>query len=284
MILLSCCRSSGCRTDTGAAFQCVLAMALIIPLTGCSDEVSLPSKQQLTRFEEAGPVIPPVGMERLQSARMHESPLPGEVLEITMPSILLVVTTDEPKTGAADTPYLSRVSETGTITLPAVGEIKVTGKTLAQIESAIIDAYYPKLTPTRPSVFVRMAEQQGLEQPLFTVMGLVNDPGNFPYPPSVRYNIMQALGFAGGLDLTKDPRFATVYRMESDGEILSSTFAVVNVQDEVKLTHALSTVVKPGDIVVVEHTPRTRTKEFLDRVLRVNFGTYWSLRSPWDDD
>jgi protein involved in polysaccharide export with SLBB domain len=264
------------------AFSLVLIILPTLHLVGCSDEVSLPSKQQLVRFEQAGPAIPTVGMDRLQTARMHEAPLSGEVLEITMPSILLVVTTDESSAGAADTPYLSRVSETGTITLPAVGEIEVAGRTLAQIESAIIDAYYPKLTPTRPSVFVRLAEQQGLEQPLFTVMGLVNSPGNFPYPPSVRYNIMQALGFAGGLNLAMDPRFATVYRLTPSGNILSASFAVVN-QDEVSLTHALSMVVKPGDIVVVEHTPRTRTKEFLDRVLRVNFGTYWNLSEPWDD-
>jgi protein involved in polysaccharide export with SLBB domain len=255
---------------------------LILHMAGCSDKVSLPSNQQLARFEQTGPVIPPVGMDRLQSARMHEAPLPGEVLEITMPSILLVVTTDDSSAGAADTPYLSRVSETGTITLPAVGEIEVVGKTLAQIEAAIIDAYYPELTPTRPSVFVRLAEQQGLEQPLFTVMGLVNNPGNFPYPPSVRYNIMQALGFAGGLNLAMDPRFATVYRLTPDGNISSASFAVVN-QEEANLSRALSMVVKPGDIVFVEHTPRTRTKEFFDRVLRVNFGTYWSLDEPWDD-
>jgi len=164
-------------------------MVFCFNLVGCSDEVTLPSKQQLSRFEDAGPAIPPVAMDRLQSARMHESPLPGEVLEITMPSILLVVTTDELNAARADAPYLIRVSETGTITLPAVGEIEVAGKTLAQIESAIINAYYPELTPTRPSVFVRLAREQEPAQPLFTVMGLVNDPGNFPYPPSVRYNV-----------------------------------------------------------------------------------------------
>lgn len=270
------------RIRTNTAVRFVLVLAFCLHLMGCSDKVTLPSKQQLTRFGEAGPLIPPIAMDRLQSARMHEAPLPGEVLEITMPSILLVVTTDEPSAAKTDAPYLSRVSETGTITLPAVGEIEVAGKTLAQIESAIIDAYYPKLTPTRPSVFVRLAEEQGLVQPLFTVMGLVNNPGNFPYPSSVRYNIMQALGFAGGLDITKDPRFATVYRMTESGDILSATFAVVN-QENASLTNALAMVVKPGDIVVVEHTPRTRTKEFLDRVLRVNFGTYWTVDAPWDD-
>jgi protein involved in polysaccharide export with SLBB domain len=283
MIFMKCSLASLGRVCAKTAFSFIAVMLLSIQLAGCTDQVSLPSELQLARFEKNGPDLPAMGMHRLLTARMHEAPLPGEVLEITMPLILQVVTTDEPSATEADAPYLSRVSATGTITLPAVGELEVAGKTLAQIESSIIDAYYPEFTQTRPSVFVRLAEEQGLEQPLFTVLGLVNRPGNFPYPPSVRYNIMQALGFAGGLDRATDPRFATVYRLTPDGTVVGENFAVAGDQDNTNLTHALSTLVKPGDIVVVEHTPRTRTKEFLDRTFRLSFGTYWSLRAPWED-
>jgi len=275
--------NSAAARSIRAVFFSFLFMVLAIHLVGCSDEVSLPSKEDLARFEEAGPVLPSMSMDRLMTARMHEAPLPGEVLEITMPVILQVVTTDQPSAARADAPYLCRVSETGTITLPAVGEIKVSEKTLAQIESAIINAYYPEYTQTRPSVFVRLAEEQELAQPLFTVLGLVNRPGNFPYPPRVRYNMMQALGFAGGLDRAVDPRYATVYRLTPGGTIASETFAVADVKDAAQLIETMNTLIKPGDIVFVEHTPRTRTKEFLDRVFRINFGTYWSLRSPWED-
>ena len=110
-----------------------------------------------------------------------------------------------------------------------------------------------------------------LEQPLFTVLGLVTRPGNFPYPPDVRYNLMQAVGFAGGLNQAAEPRYATIYRLKPDGTIASAIFKVV---DGSRLTGALNTLVKPGDIVAVEHTPRTRTKLFLDRVFRINFGIY----------
>jgi len=95
--------------------------------------------------------------------------------------------------------------------------------------------------------------------------------------------MMQALGFAGGLDRAVDPRFATVYRLKPDGTIAGETFAVADVKDAAQLIDTMNTLIKPGDIVFVEHTPRTRTKEFLDRVFRINFGTYWSLRSPWED-
>jgi len=275
--------NSAATQSVKAVSSSFLFIVLAIHLVGCSDEVSLPSKEDLARFGEAGPVLPGMSMDRLMTARMHEAPLPGEVLEIIMPVILQVVTTDEPSAVRADAPYLCRISETGTITLPAVGEITVTEKTLAQIESAIIDAYYPEYTQTRPSVFVRLAEEQELAQPLFTVLGLVNRPGNFPYPPRVRYNMMQALGFAGGLDRATDPRYATVYRLTQGGTIASETFAVADVKDTTQLIDTFNTLIKPGDIVFVEHTPRTRTKEFLDRVFRINFGTYWSLRSPWEE-
>ncbi len=119
-----------------------------------------------------------------------------------------------------------------------------------------------------------------LGQPLVTVIGLVNRPGNFPYPPDVQYNLMQALGLAGGLDLVAEPRYASVYRLKPDGGIVSAIFKIVNGS---KLTGALSTLIKPGDIVSVEHTPRTRAKLFLDSVFRINMGTYIRLDDVGDE-
>jgi protein involved in polysaccharide export with SLBB domain len=113
--------------------------------------------------------------------------------------------------------------------------------------------------------------------PLFTVIGLVNKPGNFAYPPDVQYNLMQALGFAGGLDPTTEPRYATVYRLKPDGSIVHSTFGIINVANSSRAIDALTTLIKPGDIVAVEHTPETRTKVFLDKVFRINLGVYMPL-------
>ncbi|MGB2865984.1 MAG: SLBB domain-containing protein [Sedimentisphaerales bacterium] len=122
-----------------------------------------------------------------------------------------------------------------------------------------------------------------LQLPLFSVVGLVKSPGNFPYPPDVRYNLMQALAFAGGLDRATEPRYATIYRLKPDGTIVSAVFEVVHVGNGSRLTEALNTVIKPGDIIAVEHTPRTRTKQFLDTVFRINVGTYWQLNDARKD-
>jgi len=458
---------NACISKIRALFSLFLIILLFINLAGCSDQVLLPSAQGLAEFENAGPVRPTVDMDRLVKAKIGGGPyrvVPGDVLELTMPAILRVVTAEGPGVSDQVTPYVCRVSESGTIALPMVGEIKAAGKSLGQIESAVINAYYPEYAVTRPSVVARVTEyrtakvsvtgavekpgvyelrsdqmslvallmaaggiidegasliriihseeaeeilpdneetlkqaigetleqtlllineraqkrtiersiklrqaelaaspaayqrhnenikinsnanlyagnpkqnptsnelldeelleilelekglqnrkkdasgkltksepfvlpvkgfnipfadvtlQDGdsviverLEQPLFTVLGLVNRPGNFPYPPDVRYNLMQAVGFAGGLDQATEPRYATIYRLKPDGTIVSAIFKVV---EGPNLTEALNTLIKPGDIVAIEHTPRTRTKLFLDRVFRINMGVYVPL-------
>jgi len=119
-----------------------------------------------------------------------------------------------------------------------------------------------------------------LELPLVTVVGLVNKPGNFPYPPDARYNLMQALGFAGGFNQAANPRYATVYRMKPDRTIVHAIFPLVKGS---RMTEALGILIKPGDIVAVEHTPRTRKNVFLDKVFRINFGAYVPLGDLWGD-
>ena len=520
-------------------------------LVGCGDQVRLPSGRQLAEFETAGPSSPAVDMDRLVKAKIARGSyrvVPGEVLELTMPTILQIVTASEPAYSdriAPIAPYVCRVSETGTITLPVVGEIKAAGKTLAEIESAVINAYYPKYAVTRPSVFARVleyktakvsitgavqkpgiyslrsdqmslvslvmeaggivdegaalirithtdeatppetieaepdepteekiketmkktlgeiieqaierssesnetkapsttiypesklvearlsftprapsstvgrftmkygetvllveyldvtskiqrqalleklaqkrvpvstiqierrlcalaerlkpgsctrdikAEQNAraevnihtlkqtatseealeklkavlekleqekikeraatipnqnkqiepiilpvkglnipfadvavnegdsvvverLQMPLFSVIGLVEKPGNFPYPPDVQYNLMQAIAFAGGLDRDLEPRYATVYRLKADGTIASAPFEIIDVKNISHLTEALNVPIKPGDIVAVEHTPRTRTNLLLQKIFSnyVHVGAY----------
>lgn len=251
----------------------LLAVMLVSVCTsGCSDEVSPSSAKQLAEFNNAGPLP-----GKFQTGGKAHHILAGEALELTMPAILQVVTTEEPTGSEMAAPYICRVSEGGTISLPVVGEIEAAGKTLAQVESAVIDAYYPKYAVTRPSVFVKLVEE--LEQPPFTVIGLVSSPGSFPYPSNMQYNIMQAIGFAGGLNLDLDPRYAMVYRLKPDGEIVNAIF---HIADGEQLTNAMATHIKPGDIVAVEHTPRTRSNAFLKNIFRVNIGTYLRLEDLGD--
>jgi len=511
-------------------------------MTGCGPQAHMSSPEHVVEFGEAGPSMPSVDLDRLAKARISGGPyrvVPGDMLELTLPAILHVVTAEEPEFPDRVVKYMCRVSEIGTITLPMIGDIDVAQKSLAEVELAVIDAYYPMFTVTRPSVVIRVVEYSrakvsitgavenpgvyelrndemslvallmqaggivkegtdniriihsdeatggiekatlkkipkqinqkvieglanpnnieapanpayyavpdeikiqltfvqfaptdtfglitirhedaiilteelditsaiqrqavleklaqmeprasiaavrqklyvlanmlktgsgmynsrsnidrqymtsnphfnvsnlkhasssedalykqlvktyeelvetlGVENPpgvikevvlgkvnkgepivlpvkglnipfadvklqdgdtviverlepqIFTVMGLVNKPDNFPYPADAKYNLMQALAFAGGLDKVAEPHYATIYRLKADGTIVDTTFQIVKGS---KLTNSLSTIVKPGDIIDVAHTRRTRTKVFLERIFNVHVGAY----------
>lgn len=117
-----------------------------------------------------------------------------------------------------------------------------------------------------------------------SVLGLVNRPGNFPYPPESKYRLADALALAGGLDLVAEPRYVCVYRLRADGEVVGATFQLVDTKNQETLTRQLALKMKPGDVVSVEHTPRTRGNVFFDRVIRITLGLYFDPRDLWESD
>jgi protein involved in polysaccharide export with SLBB domain len=117
-----------------------------------------------------------------------------------------------------------------------------------------------------------------LKVPMFSVVGLVRSPGNFPYPPDTQYNLMQAVAFAGGLDPVADPRYATIYRLTADGSIVRVPFRLV---EDGELTAAMTTAIRPGDVVAIEHTPRTRKNALIYNMVRFNTGLYLTGSDLW---
>jgi protein involved in polysaccharide export with SLBB domain len=128
------------------------------------------------------------------------------------------------------------------------------------------------------SVVVEPSSEQ-----FISVLGLVTRPGNYPYPPDAQYNLAQAIGFAGGLDPIADPRYVSIYRLKPDGDIASVTVQLMNPKKKQVLTEALAMSMRPGDIVSVEQTPRTRTNIFFDKVFRVSLGLYVTPDSLWNN-
>ncbi|MCX5633552.1 MAG: polysaccharide biosynthesis/export family protein [Phycisphaerae bacterium] len=115
-----------------------------------------------------------------------------------------------------------------------------------------------------------LIEVKRLNPAVFTVIGLAKSPGAFPYPPDVEYNLMQAVGFAGGIDLIADPRFVTVYRQDTKGEIVSAVFRI----DRDFMAKSCNVKIKPGDIISIDVTSRTKRNVILNQMLRINFGVY----------
>jgi protein involved in polysaccharide export with SLBB domain len=118
-----------------------------------------------------------------------------------------------------------------------------------------------------------------MAMPMFCVLGLVNRPGNYPYPPMAEYNVTQAIAFAGGLNPVADPRYVTIYRLAHDGSIVRVPFQLIG---HGEFTNALATPIRPGDVVAVENTLRTRMNTIINSLVRVNVGVYLAPKDLWE--
>ena len=107
-----------------------------------------------------------------------------------------------------------------------------------------------------------------LDPEVFTVVGLVGRSGVFPYPPNARYNLMQAIAFAGGVNEIAKPRFVRVYRRTADGQMIDASFELTGTS----LVGAPNIAVKPGDIVSIEQTSRTKANLLLAEVVQLRLG------------
>jgi hypothetical protein len=104
-----------------------IVLLILLSLTGCGPTLSSPGETR--EFEKAGPL----GSEEIDGitrTKTHIGPYKvvcGDILEFQMPVILRVISANisewlRPVYGNKDIePYLVRVSDTGTITLPIVG-------------------------------------------------------------------------------------------------------------------------------------------------------------------
>ena len=119
-----------------------------------------------------------------------------------------------------------------------------------------------------------------IQMPLFSVLGLVSKPGNYPYPPNAEYNLTQAIAYAGGLNPIAEPRYVTIYRLKADNSVARVPFRLI---EDGEFTNAMAARIRPGDVVAVEHTARTRTNTVINNLVRINTGLYITGRDLWDD-
>ncbi|MCP4707871.1 MAG: hypothetical protein GY869_04535 [Planctomycetes bacterium] len=329
------------------------------------NDISGPAVDVSGNFENATPIQPKLDMQRIVKAQRYTGGyrvVPGDVLEFRMPSIMRSVNPELAYVPGPVEPYTCRVSPAGAIILPIIGAIVVTGRNMGEIETLIVNSYYPKYVHQPPSAVGRvfeyrtahltitgavnepgvhechsdelslvnlimkakgivnegaaairiyrngntstieplllpvkglnipfadvalndgdMVEVEQLNPQVFTVIGLVNQSGVFPYPPGTKYNLMQALAFAGGVNEVAAPKYARIYRQRDDGSIISASFRLKGT----RITDAPSTVVKPGDIVAVEQTFSTQTRLFLAQLFRITAGVTYRLDSLYNDD
>lgn len=126
----------------------------------------------------------------------------------------------------------TRVSDSGTISYPFLGELKVKGISLASLE-ALITSRLKGDYLINPKVSIDMMEYRQ-----FYVNGEVEDSGGFPYQPGL--TVRKAITLAGGFKerASKDKIFVI-----HDGSMTS---------EPIKVT--LDEAVRPGDIITVEQS------------------------------
>lgn len=125
-----------------------------------------------------------------------------------------------------------RLTDAGTIFYPAVGEIRINGTTLGELERIITNGLRGRIL-VNPRVSVEIEEYRP-----FFITGMVKNPGSFPYQPGL--TVRKAASLAGGFHeraslkkifvIREDDKTQTPQRAELDDSI------------------------SPGDLVTVEES------------------------------
>ena len=125
-----------------------------------------------------------------------------------------------------------RLSDAGTISYPFLGELRVSGNTVSQLEAQIVNGLIGDYL-IDPKVNVSVTEYRP-----FYVNGEVESPGGFPYQPGL--TLRKAIALAGGFTERASKTKITVL---SEG-------AVDGKQRQISIDEMLV----PGDIVTVEQS------------------------------
>lgn len=133
-----------------------------------------------------------------------------------------------------------RVSETGAISFPLVGTIRIGGMSAQQatneIAAQLRDGYL-----VNPVVTVSLVEQTKAK---FTILGQVSKPGPYEMPANGSISFMEAIGMAGGFTRIASPSKCTVKR--NSGELIR-----VNGKEQAAGDKQAVFKILPGDVITI---------------------------------
>jgi polysaccharide export outer membrane protein len=146
-----------------------------------------------------------------------------------------------------DTPEMGqevRVTDSGTVRLQLIGELKLAGETPGEAAKTIETAFIDKKIMRRPQVRVRVMEYATQD---VSVLGQVKNPGT--YSITTPQPILKIIALAGGLTDVAD-RNITVKRYHDSS--LETHYYLAN---DAEQALSVSPVVYPGDTVIVPRAP-----------------------------
>lgn len=141
--------------------------------------------------------------------------------------VISVTVFDEPDLSLRE----ARVSSTGTIAMPLIGQVNVKGLSIAQAEQAIHNLYLGDYLK-KPNITVTIVEYRQ-----FYVNGEVSKPGGYSYREGM--TVQRAITLAGGFTERASRSKILLVRENSNG---------------MPITADLATPVQPGDVITVEES------------------------------
>jgi polysaccharide export outer membrane protein len=136
-----------------------------------------------------------------------------------------------------------RISKTGDISLPLLGNVHIAGETVAeaaeQIRSRLDKDYI-----INPQVTLTIMEYA---QQWVTVLGEVQKPSQVPIPTEGGLDLMGAIALAGGYSRVADPSNITVRRVVNGHDVVLK----VNARKLAADSKTGVFIVKPGDTISV---------------------------------
>lgn len=205
--------------------------------------------------------------------------LAGERYELGTGDKLRVMIFDRPELSGAYT-----VRPPGTLSIPVVGEIAVSGSTPAILERRIAE-----LLQLQSEGASALVSAEVIEYRAFYILGAVKSPGRYPYVPGIK--LVQAIAIAGGMlsldDVPPDRRF-DLYRarerLRRDQRALGLALArrarlraELQEQTEIAFPQELTSYIREPDlerIKQVEHTILAQARDNLDREAKALVATH----------
>jgi protein involved in polysaccharide export with SLBB domain len=137
-----------------------------------------------------------------------------------------------------------QVQEDGTIVVPLLGPVEVTGKTKAEV-AQLLEQLFGDGYLREPHVTVVMTERENLE---VSVLGQVQKPGTFQY--AEKLTLVQAISEAGGLNELAHSRKVKLTRKGPNG-VGTYDVSVKAITEG----RAADILLQPGDIIFVPMAP-----------------------------
>jgi polysaccharide export outer membrane protein len=139
----------------------------------------------------------------------------------------------------------ARVSKSGTVPFPLVGNITLAGRTVPEATALLESALREYLV--HPQVALRILEYSKRK---FTVLGQVNRPGTYDFPDESSLSLLEGLGMAGGYTRLANPTRITIRRSSTEGESVHR----VDARKMAKEADSQRFTLQPGDTILVDES------------------------------